>query len=193
MALDVYTSTGARLTSPQLPTYVTSLPSGPIDGQEVYYAADATNGVIWHLRYRSASSSSYKWEFVGGPPMSAYNYDSGAVTTSGTAYTVVTYTNPSLTLPLAGDYVLRACGGTNITGATARADVRLNIVAGSSTAATSYGSHYAQYAMHQHSVSARTNNLAASTVIKAGHGSSVASVAIQTYDITIEAIPVRVG
>jgi hypothetical protein len=38
----------------------------PQDGDEVYYAADATNGVIWHLRYRAASSSSYKWEFVGG-------------------------------------------------------------------------------------------------------------------------------
>lgn len=107
MGLDVYTSAGARLTSPQLPTYVTSLPSGPIDGQEVYYAADATNGVIWHLRYRSGSSSSYKWEFVGGPPMSAEvagsatrnNAASYAAPDTGTA-------GPSLTVPLAGNYMI---------------------------------------------------------------------------------------
>ena len=45
---------------------VTSLPGSPIDGQIIYYNADATNGNVWHLRYRSASSSAYKWEFVGG-------------------------------------------------------------------------------------------------------------------------------
>lgn len=105
MGLDVYTSSGARLTSPQLPTYVTSLPSGPIDGQEVYYAADATNGVIWHLRYRAASSSSYKWEFVGGPPLTARN--DTTVSTSSTAFVSLTPSSgsdPTITTPLAGDY-----------------------------------------------------------------------------------------
>jgi hypothetical protein len=49
--------------------YVTSLPASPSDGQEVFYAADATNNVIWNLRYRSGSASTYKWEFVGGDPL----------------------------------------------------------------------------------------------------------------------------
>lgn len=48
------------------PTYVTSLPSSPTDGQEVYYKAD--EGVIWHFRYRATGNS---WEFVGGPPLMA--------------------------------------------------------------------------------------------------------------------------
>lgn len=43
---------------------VTSLPANPVDGQEIYFLADSTNGIIWHLRYRVASS---KWEYVGGP------------------------------------------------------------------------------------------------------------------------------
>lgn len=47
------------------PERVTSLPAYPFDGQEVYYVADATNGIIWHLRY-NASGGTYKWEFVGG-------------------------------------------------------------------------------------------------------------------------------
>lgn len=49
-----------------IPTLVSSLPVSPADGQEIYYQADATNGVIWHLRYRAASASSFKWECVGG-------------------------------------------------------------------------------------------------------------------------------
>lgn len=50
-------------------TYETALPGSPFDGQEIHFAANATNGVIWHLRYRSAASGSYKWEFVGGSPL----------------------------------------------------------------------------------------------------------------------------
>lgn len=86
-------------------TYVTSLPSSPVDGQEIYYAADATNGVIWHLRYRSGSSSSYKWEFVGGPPM--FSQDLPATSRSGSATSntwLGTTSDPAVTVPLAGDY-----------------------------------------------------------------------------------------
>jgi hypothetical protein len=49
------------------PEYVTSLPGGPIDGQEVYVGL-ATNQE-WHFRYRSASAAAEKWEFVGGAPL----------------------------------------------------------------------------------------------------------------------------
>lgn len=83
-------------------SYVTALPSNPVDGQEIYYAADATNGVIWHLRYRAASSSSYKWEFVGGPPLFAF-VATAQSTTSG-SYTALSTAGPSVSLPLAGDY-----------------------------------------------------------------------------------------
>lgn len=86
---------------------VTSLPSAPIDGQEIRYLADATNGVIWNLRYRAASSSSYKWEFIGGSPL--YSQGGGFSSITSTSY-VNFGTNSSLTIPLAGDYNIRVEG-----------------------------------------------------------------------------------
>lgn len=50
---------------------VTSLPAAPADGQECIFVADATNGVAWHLKYRAASASAYKWEVIGGSWLSA--------------------------------------------------------------------------------------------------------------------------
>ena len=41
---------------------------GNQEGDEIYFPADSANGVIWRFRFRS-SSSSYKWEFVGGSPL----------------------------------------------------------------------------------------------------------------------------
>ena len=86
------------------PTYETSLPSSPIDGQEIYYAANATDGVIWHLRYRSGSSSSYKWEFVGGSPLMTQGTANDSTRTAGGGYGTITGACAAITLPLAGDY-----------------------------------------------------------------------------------------
>lgn len=90
---------------------VTSLPGSPYDGQEVYYLADATNGIVWHLKYRSGSSSSYKWENVGGPPLQAVAGTAGPESTTANDQTTSTsFTDlgrgagPSVTVPLAGDY-----------------------------------------------------------------------------------------
>ena len=71
---------------------VTSLPGSPIDGQEVYYqsAAMAADGVVWHLRYRASSSSAYKWEYLGGPPLSAAI--DAATTVSATGFSIWTAT-----------------------------------------------------------------------------------------------------
>ena len=46
---------------------VTALPGSPFDGQEIYFqnAGMATDGIVWHLRYRSGGGT-YKWEFLGG-------------------------------------------------------------------------------------------------------------------------------
>ena len=57
------TITNAKLAS----TLVTSLPGSPTDGQEIYYQADSSNGIIWHLRFRSVASGgdvTYGWEYV---------------------------------------------------------------------------------------------------------------------------------
>lgn len=80
----------------------TSLPGSPYDGQVIVYQADATNGIYWLLRYRSGSASSYKWEFIGGPPLFAeVTTDEG---TASATYVALATAGPSITVPLAGDY-----------------------------------------------------------------------------------------
>lgn len=79
---------------------VTALPLGAVDGDEVYFLADADGGVIWHLRYRPGSS--YPWEFIGGS--SVRDYVSDQETTASTSYTDLATVGPTVTAPLAGDY-----------------------------------------------------------------------------------------
>lgn len=82
---------------------VTALPGSPVDGQEIYFqdAAMATDGVVWHLRYRVAAPGSFKWEFLGGSALHNLNGTSDSVT----ATTAVILPNtPLITVPLAGDY-----------------------------------------------------------------------------------------
>lgn len=70
---------GDVVTAPAIPV-VTALPGSPTDGQEIFLqtAAMATARMVWHLRYRAAATT-YKWEFVGGPPCFAqYVNGSGA-------------------------------------------------------------------------------------------------------------------
>lgn len=81
---------------------VTSLPGSPFDGQRVFYVADATNGVIWHLRYRAASASAYKWEYVGGAALNAELNGTESITSL--TFGDMTTVGPSITVPLAGDY-----------------------------------------------------------------------------------------
>jgi hypothetical protein len=50
------------------PPQVVALPTNPTDGQEVYLLASTNLGVQWHMRYRQASTSTYRWECVGGVP-----------------------------------------------------------------------------------------------------------------------------
>lgn len=83
--------------------YVTALPADPADGDEVYFGADPANGVVWHLRYRAAAAGSYKWDVLGGPPLSA-EVETGQGTTTTGSYVDLATVGPSVTVPLAGVY-----------------------------------------------------------------------------------------
>jgi hypothetical protein len=88
-----------------LPPTVTSLPASPVDGQEIYFVADSANGAVWHLRYRAASSSPYKWEFLGGAGLHTEAFGSGSITpANGFTSSLSSNTLSGMTLPLAGDY-----------------------------------------------------------------------------------------
>jgi hypothetical protein len=102
-------------------SFVTALPTtGLVDGQEVYYQSTiagtgggatntmATVGAVWHLRYRAASASAYKWEAVGAPPVGEYAVGGRAYYTresTGSVYhAALTTVGPRVKAPLAGDY-----------------------------------------------------------------------------------------
>lgn len=82
---------------------VTSLPT-VTEATDIYYqsAAMATDGLRWHLAYNPASASAYKWEVIGGAPL--FNEVLPDFNTASATY--VTGGGPSLTLPLAGDYII---------------------------------------------------------------------------------------
>jgi hypothetical protein len=93
--------------------YVTALPPGPVNGQEVFYAADATNGVIWHLRYRSApTTNSLLTEMLADSPTSLWKSDE----TSGTSAADVQSANAGTYVggPTLGATRLVSDGGTAV-------------------------------------------------------------------------------
>lgn len=71
------------------------------DGDEVYLEVDAANGIMWHFRYVLAEST-YKWRFLGGPPLSSFV--ATGETMANTAYVALTAPGPSVTIPRSGDY-----------------------------------------------------------------------------------------
>lgn len=85
------------------PELVTALPTPATDGQECYYLADATNGVVWHLRYRAGSASTHKWEFVGGAPVSRGPEGSSTLIAKEEK---VLASGPTVTVPLSGEYLV---------------------------------------------------------------------------------------
>lgn len=74
----------------------------PLDGDEVYLVADATNGVIWHLRY-NAGGSTYKWEMLGGAPLYA-EIQTSELGVGGSVYADIATAGPSITAPRAGQF-----------------------------------------------------------------------------------------
>jgi hypothetical protein len=86
--------------------YSTSLPGSPYDGQ-VYTLVDSTTTPTyqWTFRYNAGSSSTFKWEFIGGAP--AYAAVETAQTTASATPADLTTVGPSFTVPRAGDYLIR--------------------------------------------------------------------------------------
>lgn len=83
---------------------VTALPSSPEDGDQIIFTDSLTAGTYhWHLRYVSARASN-KWVYVGGSP--AVNSVTASQNCSSSAYGDLSTTGPSITLPVAGDYLI---------------------------------------------------------------------------------------
>jgi hypothetical protein len=90
-------------------SYGTTLPASPVDGQEAILVDSVTSpSYTWRFRY-NAGGGTYKWEFVGGAPMTMA-VDASQSTASATLVDLATV-GPSLTVPRAGIYSVQAsCG-----------------------------------------------------------------------------------
>lgn len=94
----------SQLPAAAVPSYGTTLPASPVDGQEAILVNSITAPTYtWRFRYNAASASPYRWEFGGGYAWQD-NDDNDAVTTSAGW-------NPlgalaSFVLPRSGDYTL---------------------------------------------------------------------------------------
>jgi len=88
---------------PGKPTYGTTLPASPVDGQEAILVDSTTASTYqWRFRYNAQSTSAYKWEFVGGSSMRSGG-GGGTLATTQTAPIDVP-NGPVLALPRAGTY-----------------------------------------------------------------------------------------
>jgi len=100
MSLETWPATRAALS--QIIFVGTNPPPAPYDGQEWIYPVDPTNGVNWRFKY-NVNAATYKWEFIGGPPLqveSAGDFTLGSPQTSYNA----SLSPLSLTVPRAGWY-----------------------------------------------------------------------------------------
>lgn len=93
---------GTALSSDLIVPRVTALPGSPSDGDLVRFVADATNKIDWMLEYYASDS---KWQFIGGPPLLVVVDTSE--TRNNAAYGALTTAGPSITVPLAGDYLVQ--------------------------------------------------------------------------------------
>ena len=112
------------------PTYSGSLPSNPVDGQEIYYTADATNSVIWHLRYTtSGSPAKNRWEFIGGSSLFYFNsttYD--ASTLAADTWTIPVGLSTVLSIPQNGKYEVSLSATLQAGGSTSNTAGERNVV-----------------------------------------------------------------
>lgn len=91
------------------PPRVTALPGSPAAGDVIDFIPDPMKQHIrWRLVYTptlmdgSPNPSPYKWECVGGSPLS--DFVAASQSTASAAYTDLATVGPVVTLPLAGDY-----------------------------------------------------------------------------------------
>ena len=169
---------------------VTVLPSNPVDGQEVYFLADSSSGIIWHLRYRAASASAYKWEHIGGSPLFLSD-DNNTGLVSSTTYVD---RGPIVTLPLGGEYLIEY-GGAAIAGTAARfgmfVGVRIGAAATTDGQAIEILHTYAASDFFPYTKSRKVSAAAGSTVQQQHRNEAGGS--MQIHFMWLRATPVRVG
>lgn len=178
------------------PPIVTALPSNPQFGDVVTYIADATNGVAWDLQYDATGT--YPWKFIGGSPLTASAV--GTYTTPATGATS-NYVNsglsgsPTITAPLAGDYITRVNANAKTSNSSPAPGVFISYASAvpgnwdSSDSLASGGAAGASYAL---GAQKRGTVTAASQAIALVWTNANISGTVSFYSIYMSATPIRV-
>jgi hypothetical protein len=83
-------------------SFGTTLPSNPVDGQEAILVDSITSPTYqWRFRYNAQSTSSAKWEFIGGSPKIVASESRD--TTTSNSYTGIA-NSPTFVIPYNGNY-----------------------------------------------------------------------------------------
>ena len=100
---------------------VTALPSSPEDGDQIIFMDSLSAPTYaWHFRYVAAKSSN-KWQFIGGAAIEEEVATAQTIGSSG-SYVALATAGPTVTVPLAGDYLV--VFGCTIVGTAAAAETR---------------------------------------------------------------------
>lgn len=111
--------TRAKLAADAFPNYATTLPASPVDGQQAILVDSITNPAYqWLFRYNAGSTSAYKWEFIGGPPI--FIYPAGFTPSGTAAYLTDTAVASTVNVPRAGEYIGHAMTTVGASGASAQ-------------------------------------------------------------------------
>ena len=151
---------GSWPTSAKVVSYGTTLPGSPADGDEAILV-DSTSAPTyqWRFRYNAGAAGANKWEFVGGAPQVSRV---GGINQATTASVVDLSGGPSVTVPRAGDYLVRY--GAVITGAPSAFIAQMTDNTGVGAAVWAFGTSASSISWHVSDEGVRA--LAASAVVK---------------------------
>lgn len=107
------------------PPLVTTLPTSPLDGDQIDLIVDDAGSVsgphIWRCRYREATTGTSKWHVIGGSaPFALYYGALGTTTTTSTTVVDFITGTAGITLPFTGNYLMRVHCASILTTATIR-------------------------------------------------------------------------
>lgn len=175
-------------------SYGTSLPASPANGDEAILVDSTTNPTYaWRFRFNSTSG---KWDFIGGPPIFAEV--TAEETTTSVTYTALTTAGPSITLPVAGDYLVQiGCATNSVSGFGHHSRMSYDIGATAAVDADScYGRNVNSGTGYENmfSVSRLRKKTGLSAVtLTAKYRSSSASVTARFAERWMSVLPIRVG
>jgi hypothetical protein len=142
LTVDPTQATGLRWANPPsgaAPSYGTTLPATPSDGQEHILVDSLTNPTYqWRFRYNAGSTSAYKWEFIGGDALASADASDVQIGATTGQWLDPATPGPLVTVPRPGDYDVEAMSSVYSTVANATGFLGLWLGTATSIASIAY-------------------------------------------------------